>query len=73
MPACAGREKFCLEHLVPIGDLEAERENDLPLGVEAALFPALDAINRESADPGPAGELGFGQQALFSEHLNVVR
>src|SRR5689334_17990772 len=66
------KKRLRLEDLLLVGDLQPERENDLPLGVEPAVLAPLDAINRQNRDPCPPRQLCLRQQALFTQPLNVV-
>ncbi len=61
------------EHLEPIGRREPQGEDDLALGVHAAIEPGLDARDGERRDAGLARELRLREQLLLAEPLHVVR
>src|SRR5438874_2753964 len=51
---------------------EAEREEDLPLGLHAALLARLDAIDGRLGHAGASRQLRLGHQLGLAESLHVV-
>src|SRR5262245_55804284 len=60
------------EHLVLVGDAKREGEQDLPLGIQAARAPRLDAIDGERREARLPRQLRLAQHQGLAELLDVV-
>src|SRR5512143_1883087 len=60
------------EDPVLVGGLQAQREDDLALGVHAARVAALDARQRERRDPRLASQLRLREELLLAQRADVV-
>ncbi len=58
--------------LILVLESQAERKEDLPLGVHAAVHALFDAVNRAKRDLGFAGQLRLGHQAILSQLPNAI-
>src|SRR5262245_26151985 len=61
------------EDLVLVLEAQAEREQDLALGVHAAGHTLLDAVDRAKGDPRLAGELRLGHESILPQLAHPVR
>ena len=71
-PPAAPAPRSGTEHAVLVRDLQAEREQDLALGVEAARAAGLDAVDGERREPRLSGELRLAHHERLAESLYVV-
>src|SRR5689334_21778914 len=60
------------EDLLAVRNLEPEGKDDLALGVQPAVLPALHAVDGEDRDARAARQLGLGQELLLSQLLHGV-
>src|SRR5262245_31990953 len=61
------------EHLILVLEAQAEREQDLALGVHAAVHALLHAVDRAEGDPRLAGELRLGHESILPQFAHPVR
>src|SRR5512134_1184776 len=62
-----------LEHLVPVGQRQAQRQDDLPFGVHAARKPLLHPVDRQDGELRAPRQLRLAQQQPFPYLSDVVR
>src|SRR2546426_6310917 len=60
------------EELPALLDAEPEREEDLPLGLHAAVVAGLDPVDGRFGDAGLASQLRLRHQRGLSELLNSI-
>jgi len=60
------------EHLIFVFEAQSESEQDLPLGIHAAVHTLFDTVNRPKGDFGFTRKLGLCHQAIFAELSNAI-
>ena len=60
------------KHLIFVFEAQSESEQDLSLGVHAAVHTLFDTVNRPKRDLCLARELGLCHQAIFTKLANPI-
>jgi len=66
-------QPLTLEHLFPVGQLQSQRQYDLPLRVHPARHPFFDPPDREDGQFRPARQFRFTHQESLSYVSDIVR
>jgi hypothetical protein len=60
------------EHLILVFEAQSESEQDLPLGIHAAVHTLFDTVDRPERDLRFARKLGLGHQTIFAKLSNAI-
>lgn len=60
------------KHLVLVFEAQSESEQDLPLGIHAAVHALFDTVDRPERDLCFSRKLGLGHQAIFTKLSNAI-
>jgi hypothetical protein len=60
------------EYLIFVFEAQAKSEQDLPLGIHAAVHSLFDTVNRSKGDLRFTRKLGLRHQAIFTKLSNAI-
>jgi hypothetical protein len=69
-----GKGSFSVpEYFRPLGQVQPQGQDDLPLGFKAAAFPFFHPVDGQSRNSRLARQFGFAQKKLFTEAFQGMK